>query len=132
MTDPIADMLTRMRNAIAARHTKVDLPASRLKIEIARILREEGYITNYSIKTTEGSNSRMLRIFLRYGTNGESVISRLDRVSSPSRRVYVPSKGINKVLGGLGINILSTSHGVMTGKQARKANIGGEILCSIY
>jgi small subunit ribosomal protein S8 len=132
MTDPISDMLTRMRNAIAARHTKVDLPASRLKIEIARILREEGYITNYSIKTTEGSNSRMLRIFLRYGTNGESVISRLDRVSLPSRRVYVPSKGINKVLGGLGINILSTSHGVMTGKQARKANIGGEILCSVY
>jgi small subunit ribosomal protein S8 len=132
MTDPIADMLTRIRNAIAARHTKVDLPASRLKIEIARILREEGYITNYSIKTTEGSNSRMLRIFLRYGTNGESVISRLERVSCPSRRVYVPSKGINKVLGGLGINILSTSRGVMTGKQARKANIGGEILCSIY
>jgi small subunit ribosomal protein S8 len=132
MTDPIADMLTRMRNAIAARHTKVDLPASRLKIEIARILREEGYITNYSIKTTEGSHSRMLRIFLRYGTNGESVISQLDRVSRPSRRVYVPSKGINKVLGGLGINILSTSRGVMTGKQARKANIGGEILCSVY
>jgi small subunit ribosomal protein S8 len=132
MTDPIADMLTRMRNAIAARHTKVDLPASRLKIEIARILREEGYITNYSIKTTEGSNARMLRIFLRYGTNGESVISRLERVSSPSRRVYVPSKGINKVLGGLGINILSTSHGVMTGKQARKSHIGGEILCSVY
>jgi small subunit ribosomal protein S8 len=132
MTDPIADMLTRMRNAIAARHTKVDLPASRLKIEIARILKEEGYITNYSIKTTEGSHSRMLRIFLRYGTDGESVISQLDRVSRPSRRVYVPSKGIQKVLGGLGINILSTSHGVMTGKQARKANIGGEILCSVY
>ncbi len=132
MTDPIADMLTRMRNAIGARHTKVDLPASRLKIEVARILREEGYITNYSIKTTEGSNSRMLRIFLRYGTNGESVISRIERVSRPSRRVYVPSKGINKVLGGLGINILSTSHGVMTGKQARKSNIGGEILCSVY
>ena len=132
MTDPIADMLTRIRNAIAARHTKVDLPASRLKIEIARILKEEGYITNYSIKTTEGSHSRMLRIFLRYGTDGESVISRLERVSRPSRRVYVPSKGIQKVLGGLGINILSTSHGVMTGKQARKANIGGEILCSVY
>jgi small subunit ribosomal protein S8 len=132
MTDPIADMLTRIRNAIAARHTKVDLPASRLKIEIARILKEEGYITNYSIKTTEGSNSRMLRIFLRYGTDGESVISRLERVSRPSRRVYVPSTGIQKVLGGLGINILSTSHGVMTGKQARKAKIGGEILCSVY
>lgn len=125
-------MLTRVRNAIAARHTKVDIPASRLKIEIARIFKEEGYITNYSIKTTEGSNSRTLRIFLRYGPKGESVISHLERISRPSRRVYVPSKGIQKILGGLGINILSTSHGVMTGKQARKANIGGEILCSVY
>lgn len=132
LTDPISDMLTRMRNAIAARHTKVDVPASRLKIEIARILKEEGYITNYSIKTAEGSNARTLRIFLRYGPNGESVISSLDRVSLPSRRVYVPSKGVAKVLGGLGINILSTSRGVMTGKQARKTNVGGEVLCSIY
>jgi small subunit ribosomal protein S8 len=132
LTDPISDMLTRMRNAIAARHTKVDVPASRLKIEIARILKEEGYITNYSIKTTEGSNARTLRIFLRYGPNGESVISSLERVSLPSRRVYVPSKGIAKVLGGLGINILSTSRGVMTGKQARKINVGGEVLCNIY
>ncbi|HMB27320.1 MAG TPA: 30S ribosomal protein S8, partial [Blastocatellia bacterium] len=91
ITDPISDMLTRMRNAIAARHTKVDVPASRLKIEIARILKEEGYITNYSIKTAEGSNVRTLRVFLRYGPNGESVISSLQRVSLPSRRVYVPS-----------------------------------------
>jgi small subunit ribosomal protein S8 len=125
-------MLTRMRNAIAARHTKVDVPASRLKIEIARILKEEGYITNYSIKTAEGSNARTLRIFLRYGPNGESVISSLQRVSLPSRRVYVPSKEISKVLGGLGINIMSTSRGVMTGKQARKTNVGGEVLCSVY
>ncbi len=132
MTDPIADMLTRMRNAIAARHTKVDVPASRLKIEIARIFKEEGYITNYSIKTTEGSNARTLRIFLRYGPKGESVISHLERISRPSRRVYVPSKQIQKVLGGLGVNILSTSHGVMTGKSARKAKVGGEILCSVY
>jgi small subunit ribosomal protein S8 len=132
MTDPIADMLTRMRNAIGARHTKVDVPASRLKIEIARILKEEGYITNYSIKTTEGSNARTLRIFLRYGPKGESVISNMQRASRPSRRVYVPSREIQKVLGGLGINILSTSQGVMTGKQARKSNIGGEVLCSIY
>ncbi len=132
MTDPIADMLTRMRNAIGARHTKVDVPASRLKVEIARILKEEGYITNYSIKTTEGSHARTLRIFLRYGPKGESVITHLDRVSRQSRRVYVPSKQINKVLGGLGINILSTSHGVMTGKSARKANVGGEILCEVY
>jgi len=125
-------MLTRIRNAIGARQTKVDIPASRLKIEIARILKEEGYITNYSIKTTEGSNARTLRIFLRYGPKGESVISHLERVSRPSRRVYVPSTQITKVLGGLGINILSTSQGVMTGRQARRTNVGGEVLCSIY
>ncbi|MBO0857601.1 MAG: 30S ribosomal protein S8 [Chloracidobacterium sp.] len=132
ITDPVSDMLTRMRNAIAARHTKVDVPASRLKIEIARILKEEGYITNYSIKTAEGSNARTLRIFLRYGPSGESVISSLQRVSLPSRRVYVPSKEIVKVLGGLGINIMSTSRGVMTGRQARKTNVGGEVLCNVY
>jgi small subunit ribosomal protein S8 len=132
MTDPISDMLTRIRNAIGARHTKVDVPASRLKIEIARILKEEGYITNYSIKTTEGSQARTLRIFLRYGPKGESVISHIERVSLPSRRVYLPSREIGKVLGGLGVNILSTSHGVMTGKAARRARVGGEILCNIY
>jgi small subunit ribosomal protein S8 len=132
MSDPIADMLTRVRNAIGARQTKVDVPASRLKIEIARILKEEGYITNYSLKTTEGSNARMLRIFLRYGPKGESVISYLQRVSRPSRRVYVGSTEIARVLGGLGINILSTSHGVMTGKAARRAHVGGEVLCSVY
>ncbi|MDX2034468.1 MAG: 30S ribosomal protein S8 [Blastocatellia bacterium] len=132
ISDPISDMLTRMRNAIGARHTKVDVPASRLKIEIARILKEEGYITNYSIKTTEGSNARTLRVFLRYGPKGESVISHLERVSRPSRRVYVPGDGVSKVLGGLGINILSTSHGVMTGKQARKSKVGGEVLCNVY
>src|SRR5215468_3913756 len=105
ITDPISDMLTRMRNAIGARHTKVDVPASRLKIEVARILKEEGYITNYSIKTNEGSQARTLRIFLRYGPKGESVISELKRVSRPSLRVYVPNDEIPKVLGGLGINI---------------------------
>lgn len=132
MSDPISDMLTRVRNAIQARHTKVDIPASRLKIEIARILKEEGYVTNYSLKTTEGSNARTLRIFLRYGPKGESVISHIERVSRPSRRVYVPNKEIGRVLGGLGINILSTSQGVMTGKQARRSKVGGEILCSVY
>lgn len=130
--DPISDMLTRLRNAIVARHTKVDIPASRLKVEIARILKEEGYITNYSIKTAEGSNARTLRIFLRYGPKGESVISQMQRNSKPSRRVYVGAKEIPKVLGGLGVNILSTSQGVMTGRQARKINIGGELLCSVY
>lgn len=132
ITDPISDMLTRMRNAIGARHSKVDVPASRLKIEIARILKEEGYITNYSIKTAEGTNIRTLRIFLRYGPKGESVISELKRISRPSLRVYVPSGEVPKVLGGLGISILSTSKGVMTGKQARKTNVGGELLCSVY
>ena len=132
IVDPISDMLTRMRNAIGARHTKVDVPASRLKIEVARILKEEGYITNYSIKTNEGSQARTLRIFLRYGPKGESVISELKRVSRPSLRVYVPNDEIPKVLGGLGINILSTSQGVMTGKQARKSKVGGEVLCSVY
>ncbi|MEP7337721.1 MAG: 30S ribosomal protein S8 [Acidobacteriota bacterium] len=132
IVDPISDMLTRMRNAISARHTKVDVPASRLKIEVARILKEEGYITNYSIKTSEGSNARTLRIFLRYGPKGESVISELKRVSRPSLRVYVPSDEIPRVLGGLGVNILSTSQGVMTGKHARKSKIGGEVLCSVY
>jgi small subunit ribosomal protein S8 len=132
MSDPISDMLTRVRNAIQARHTKVDIPASRLKIEIARILKEEGYITNYSLKTTEGSNARTLRIFLRYGPKGESVISHIQRVSLPSRRVYVPNDEITRVLGGLGINILSTSQGVMTGKAARRAKVGGEVLCNVY
>lgn len=130
--DPISDMLTRLRNAIGARHTKVDIPASRLKIELARILKEEGYITNYSIKTSEDSKARTLRIFLRYGPKGESVISQLERNSKPSRRVYVGAKEIRKVLGGLGINILTTSQGVMTGKRARKSNLGGELLCSVY
>lgn len=132
IVDPISDMLTRMRNAIGARHTKVDVPASRLKIEVARILKEEGYITNYSIKTNEGSQARTLRIFLRYGPKGESVISELKRVSRPSLRVYVGSDEIPKVLGGLGVNILSTSQGVMTGKNARKVKVGGELLCSVY
>jgi len=132
MTDPIADMLTRVRNAISAKHTKVDIPASRLKVEIARILKEEGYITNYSIKVAEGTQIRTLRIFLRFGPKGESAISSIERVSRPSRRVYVPSQGVQKVLGGLGISILSTSQGVMTGKQARRTNVGGELLCNIY
>ncbi len=132
MTDPISDMLTRVRNAIAARHTKADVPASRLKIESARILKEEGYITNYSIKTGENANIRTLRIFLRYGPKGESVITHIQRVSAPSRRVYLPGKEIPRILGGLGISILSTSQGVMTGKNARKSNIGGEVLCEVY
>ena len=130
MTDPIADLLTRIRNAIAAQHPKVDVPHSRLKAEMARILKEEGYITNYSVKQDE--HFKTLRIFLRYGTNGESAISYIHRVSRSSRRVYMPSKRVPRVLGGLGISILSTSKGLMTGKAARRVNVGGEVLCNVY
>src|ERR671939_1543625 len=119
MTDPIADMLTRMRNAIAAKHSRVDIPASKLKLEIARIRKEEGYINNFVIKG-EGVR-RTLRIFLRYDTRGTSSISHLARVSRPGRRVYVGSDSIPKVLGGYGVNIVSTSRGLMSGKRAAGA-----------
>ena len=130
MTDPIADMLTRVRNAVQAKHQKVDMPASRLKVEIARILKEEGYIAHYKTSDEEGKN--FLTVFLKYGPKGEKVISNIDRISRPGCRVYVSKTGIPKVLGGLGINILTTSHGVMTGKQARNQGFGGELLCNIY
>ncbi|PYS39957.1 MAG: 30S ribosomal protein S8 [Acidobacteria bacterium] len=130
MTDPIADMLTRVRNAVQANHQKVDMPASRLKVEIARILKEEGYISHY--KTSEEAGKESLTLFLKYGPKGEKVISTIERVSRPGCRVYVSKTEIPKVLGGLGINILTTSHGIMTGKQARKQGFGGELLCNIY
>ena len=130
MTDPIADMLTRVRNAMGAKHAKVDVPASNLKIEIARILKEEGYILNYKV-IGEGAH-RAIRIYLKYGANDERVISRIERVSKPGCRVYVGSDDIPSVLGGLGVNILSTSRGVMTGRSARRMGIGGEILCQVY
>jgi small subunit ribosomal protein S8 len=130
MTDPIADMLTRVRNAVQAKHQKVDMPASRLKVEIARILKEEGYIAHF--KTADESGKQFLTLFLKYGPKGEMVISKIERVSRPGCRVYVSKTEIPKVLGGLGINILTTSHGVMTGKQARRQGFGGELLCNIY
>ena len=130
MTDPIADMLTRVRNAVQGKHQKVDMPASRLKLEIARILKEEGYIAHYKIVEEGGKD--FLTVFLKYGPKGEQVISNIERVSRPGCRVYVSKSEIPKVLGGLGINILTTSHGVMTGKQARKEGFGGELLCNIY
>jgi len=130
MTDPIADMLTRIRNAIAAKHSRVDIPASKLKLEIARILKEEGYINNFVIKG-EGLK-RTVRIFLRYDARGTSSITHLQRISTPGRRVYVGSSDIPKVLGGYGINIVSTSKGLMSGKTARRENIGGELLAQIY
>ena len=130
MTDPIADMLARIRNAIAAKHSRVDIPASKLKLEIARILKEEGYINNFVTKG-EGVR-RTIRIFLRYDTRGTSSISHLSRVSRPGRRVYMGSKEVPKVLGGYGINIVSTPRGLMTGKRARRENVGGEVLAEVY
>ena len=123
-------MLTRIRNAIRAGHTRVDIPGSKLKMELARILKEEGYINSY---TTKGEGIKyMIRVFLRYDAKGTSSITHLSRVSRPGRRVYVGAGEIPRVLGGYGVNIVSTSHGLMSGKNARKANVGGEILAEVY
>lgn len=130
LTDPVADMLTRIRNAGSARHQKVDIPASKLKLEIARILKEEGYIANY--KATEEEGRKILRVYLKYGNNNEAAISNVERVSRPGCRVYVRRTEIPRVLGGMGINILTTPQGVMTGRQARKQGVGGEVLCQIW
>ncbi len=129
MTDPIADMLARMKNALRAGHQRVDVPASKIKAEIARILKEEGYIVNY--KPVVEGNKKILRIYLKYGDAGEQVITNLERVSRPGRRVYVKASEIPRVRGGLGIAILSTSQGLMTGQSARRRNLGGEVLCYV-
>jgi small subunit ribosomal protein S8 len=129
LTDPVADFLTRVRNALSARHQKVDIPASKLKAEIARILKEEGYITNF--KLTEEEGHKVLRVYLKYGPNNEAAITDLKRISRPGCRVYVRRNEIPRVLGGLGVNILTTPRGVMTGRQARKEGVGGEVLCEI-
>ncbi len=130
MTDPVADMLARIRNAIAAKHSRVDVPASKLKLEVARILKEEGYINNFVVKG-EGVR-RNIRIFLRYDQRGTSTISHLTRVSRPGRRVYMSATEIPKVLGGYGVSIVSTPRGLMTGKRARRENVGGEVLAEVY
>ncbi len=130
MTDPVADMLARIRNAIAAKHSRVDVPASKLKLEVARILKEEGYINNFVVKG-EGVR-RNVRIFLRYDQRGTSTISHLQRVSRPGRRVYMGATEIPKVLGGYGVSIVSTPRGLMTGKRARRENVGGEVLAEVY
>jgi small subunit ribosomal protein S8 len=129
VTDPIADMLTRIRNAIRARHQRVDMPSSKLKAEVARVLKEEGYLSGF--KVSEEGNRKLLRLTLRYDATGKSAIAKLQRISRPGRRVYAGGKEIPAVLGGLGVNILTTPRGVMTGKSARKARLGGEILCTI-
>ncbi len=130
LTDPVSDMLTRIRNAISARHQKVDIPASKLKLEIARILKEEGYVSNF--KATEEDGHKVIRVYLKYGNNNEAAISNVQRVSRPGCRVYVRRTEIPRVLGGLGINILTTPKGVMTGRKARKEGLGGELLCEVW
>lgn len=130
VSDPIADMLTRIRNGLKAKFPKVDVPASKLKLEIARILKDEGYILNYKI-VDEGSH-KAIRVYLKYSETGQPAITNLERVSKPGCRVYVGCREIPKVLGGLGISILTTPKGVMTGKEARRQNVGGELLCKVY
>jgi small subunit ribosomal protein S8 len=130
VTDPIADMLTRIRNANMVSQEKVDVPASKLKQEIARILKEEGFIKNY--KYIEDRKQGIIRVYLKYSPNKEKIIQGLKRVSKSSLRIYAPREKIPRVSGGMGIAIISTSKGIMTGKQCRQARVGGEVLCYIW
>jgi small subunit ribosomal protein S8 len=130
ITDPIADMLTRVRNAGKAKLNSVDIPGSKLKTELAKVMKGEGYIRNY--KFIKDGKQGILRIYLKYGDNQSHVILEINRVSKPSRRVYVSANDIKPIYNGLGVAILSTSKGILTDRQARKDNIGGEILCTIF
>lgn len=130
MTDPIADFLTRIRNGLLAKHQTVDVPVSTLKIEIAKILEQEGFIEGYKI--VDSSPRNLIRIALRYGSDGERVINGLERVSRPGRRVYCSKSEIPTVLGGLGIAILSTSKGVVSGQEGKRLGVGGEVLCTVW
>lgn len=130
LTDPIADMLTRIRNGNIAMHDRVDVPHSNLKLAIAKILKEEGYILNF--KEIVNGNKKNIRIYLKYGKNSERVIKGLKRISKPGRRVYTKMQDIPKVLGGLGVAVVSSPKGVITDKIARKENVGGEILCYVW
>jgi small subunit ribosomal protein S8 len=137
MTDPIADMLTRIRNAVSAKHSRVDVPASRIKADIARILQDEGYIQGFKVLDDAASPERAvvvktLRLFLKYGPHGERLITGVQRISRPGRRVYFGRDDVPDVLAGLGTSILTTSRGVMTGREAVKAGVGGEVLCNIW
>jgi small subunit ribosomal protein S8 len=130
VSDPVADYLTCLRNAIRARHRKVDVPASRLKAELSKVLLRERFINNF--KTIEDTRQGVLRIYLKYTADDVSVISGLKRVSTPGRRVYVTKDRIPRVLGGMGTSILSTSKGVMTDREAREAGLGGELICQVW
>lgn len=130
MTDPIADMLTRIRNGIIAKHETVDVPASNIKREIARILLEEGYIKGYDV--IEDGKQGLIRVALKYGKDGQKVILGLKRISKPGLRVYADKNTLPKVLNGLGISIISTSKGILTDKQARELGVGGEVVCYVW
>ncbi|MBM3263874.1 MAG: 30S ribosomal protein S8 [candidate division Zixibacteria bacterium] len=130
MTDPIADMLTRIRNACQARHTKVEIPGSKIKKEIARILLDHKFISNYVC--VEDGKQGVIKIYLKYGTSGKSVISTIKRISTPGRRVYVGTDAVPRVLNGLGLAILTTPKGIVTDREARQLHTGGEVLCYIW
>jgi small subunit ribosomal protein S8 len=129
MTDPVSDLLTRIRNATDAKHETVDVPSSKLKVEIVRILKEEGFISNFTL--AQGDKQGIIRIHLRYAQGKQPVITSLARVSRPGCRVYARKSNIPSVLGGMGICILSTSQGVLSGRQAQEKGLGGEVLCTI-
>ncbi|MCM1338057.1 MAG: 30S ribosomal protein S8 [Muribaculaceae bacterium] len=130
MTDPIADMLTRIRNANMVKHESVEVPASKLKVQLAKVLKEEGYIADYEVK--ESGKFKVISITLKYDESGKSVITKLQRVSKPGLRSYSKSKNLQKVLGGMGVAIVSTPKGLLTDRKARKENVGGEVLCYVY
>lgn len=130
MTDPVADFLTRIRNANTARLDKVEIPASKMKKDLARILKKEGFIRDYEY--IEDGHQGVLRLYLKYGENHQRVISGLKRISKPGLRVYAKNEELPKVLGGLGIAVISTSKGIMTDKEARKEGLGGEVICYIW
>jgi small subunit ribosomal protein S8 len=131
MTDPVADLLSRMRTAYLAKHDRLDVPVSKLKLEVCRILKEQGYVESYQV--LEGDPvKKQVRIFLRYTPDGEPLIRSIKRISKPGRRVYKGAEEIRPVLNGLGVGIISTSQGLLTDAQARKRRLGGEVLCEVY
>ena len=132
MTDPIADMLTRIRNGIQAHHDRIELPTSKLKVEVARILKSEGFIANFKEVNEDSKPQGTLRVYLKYSEDGEPVIHGIERVSRPGRRVYRGKEEIPAVLGGLGLAIVSTSKGVLSGAEAARQGVGGEVLCQVW
>jgi small subunit ribosomal protein S8 len=130
VSDPLADMLTRIRNAGIAKHGKVDIPASKMKVSLAKILKGEGYVKNFKVFKEKGH--RVIRIYLKYHGGNQNVITGLKRLSKPGRRVYVKTKDIPYVLNGMGVAVLSTSKGILSDRDARKQSVGGELLCSVW